>query len=106
MLHRCLKDVAWSFCGPQGEAIGAAQFVRQKLDDLAVWRHAEHAAVRQLLAWIVEELWESEWRIGEIQRSIRSTYQIVTAVELLAFLAISQHRQLTIGLPASHTPIS
>src|SRR5271157_4811759 len=92
--------------GRESEPVRAAKILRDQLDGFPVRRHAKDPAIGQLFPWIIEELRQSKWRIGEIQRSVRLVDEIVGTVEPLSFIAVSQHRKLTILLQANNATVA
>src|SRR5581483_11361637 len=67
--------------------------------------YGEHAAVRQFLARIVEELRKAEWRVGEVERSIRSIHQVIPTVKTFTIVAIGEHGNRTIGFKPRDTAV-
>src|SRR5271165_465231 len=92
--------------GRESEPVRAAKILRDQLDGFPVRRHAKDPAIGQLFPWIIEELRQSKWRIGEIQRSVRLVDEIVGTVESLSFIAVSQHGKLAVLLHANHAAVA
>src|SRR6266481_5175881 len=92
--------------GRKCKPIRATQFVGQQLDLFPVSRYAEDTAVGQFFSWIVEELRESERRVGEIQRSVGLVDEVIGTVEPLSFVAVGQHRKLPVLFHANDPTIA
>src|SRR5262249_31326818 len=65
-----------------------------------------HPAEGQLLARIVEELWQTKGGIGDVQGAIRLVDQVVRAVEPLALVAVGEHGFTAIAFQPDHAAIA
>ncbi len=73
----------------EGDAVRTLELVAQQSRAAAVG--AIHAAERQLLARIVVELRQAEWRIGEVDGAIRRVHEVVRTVQAFALIAVREH---------------
>jgi len=68
--------------------------------------HCENAAERQFLARVVEKLWQSERRIGEVKCAIAAIHKIVRAVQPFAFKFVRKDGELATGLDTYNPMVS
>src|SRR5262249_30081327 len=75
-------------------------------EHLAFRGNCKYAAEGELLAPILEELRQPEWRIGEVEGSVGAVDEIVGAVEALALIAIRENRLAAVRLQSDCAAIA
>src|SRR5256885_13472418 len=63
----------------------------------------EDPAKGQFLARVLKEFWQTEGRIGEVERPVRAVDEIVGTVKALTPIPLREYREGTIALQSCHT---
>src|SRR5205823_9296449 len=84
-----VADVEIFLVGRKSDAVRSGEILRHELE-IPIF-HGEDATEGQLLARIVEELWQTKWRIGEVERSVAAVNKIVRAIQSFAFEFIREN---------------
>src|SRR5207302_1941332 len=90
-----VADVEVLLIGRQDDAIGTLQLVGEQAQS-AVFP-GEDPAKGQFLARVLKKFWQTEGRIGEVERPVRAVDEIDGTVKALPLVLLCQYREASIA---------